>query len=392
MKFGQEYQPERLVNVANMKIVFLCGSLEPGHDGVGDYTRLLAKSLIEQGHLARLVALNDRHLEIEFDGIQTAENVTLPVLRLPSRWSIREKLEYAKKWIDQFNPDWLSLQYVIFSFHDKGLPIEFNRQLKYLGQSRNWHIMFHELSVGLNKETSFKEKCWGRLQRTLIRRLIKKINPRVVHTQSKLYQTYLEQYYPDVQHLPLFSNIPVIKTPVSTRDIKTTCNPYDILIVIFGPIFRGGAVQVLAREVAQYGRNNNKNICLQLVGRSGKESKFWSQIFEAEGVDVKLFGEQPAARISAILTNASVGISTTPILLIEKSGTAAAMIEHGLPVLCVSHQWTPIEAQEITFIEGVASYSKGMFETFILTAKHKLNTTRIGEVSTQFVNALIHSK
>jgi hypothetical protein len=42
-----------------MKILFLTGSLEPGKDGVGDYTRLLANECGERGHEVFLLGLND---------------------------------------------------------------------------------------------------------------------------------------------------------------------------------------------------------------------------------------------------------------------------------------------------------------------------------------------
>ena len=43
-----------------MKIVFICGSAQPGKDGVGDYVRLLALSLLKMGHQAAIVAYNDK--------------------------------------------------------------------------------------------------------------------------------------------------------------------------------------------------------------------------------------------------------------------------------------------------------------------------------------------
>ena len=49
-----------------MKIAFLCGSLEPGFDGVGDYVRMLASEVIVQGHQAVIVAINDTHLKKEY--------------------------------------------------------------------------------------------------------------------------------------------------------------------------------------------------------------------------------------------------------------------------------------------------------------------------------------
>ena len=42
-----------------MRIVFICGSLEPGRDGVGDYVRHLAVAVAQQGHETAAVALRD---------------------------------------------------------------------------------------------------------------------------------------------------------------------------------------------------------------------------------------------------------------------------------------------------------------------------------------------
>jgi hypothetical protein len=44
-------------------------------------------------------------------------------------------------------------------------------------------------------------------------------------------------------------------------------------------------------------------------------------------------GEQPAARLSELFNTADFGIATTPLALIGKSATVAAMFDHGLPVV-----------------------------------------------------------
>ena len=43
-----------------MKVVFVTSCLEPGRDGVGDYTRSLAEESTKLGHRAGLLALQDR--------------------------------------------------------------------------------------------------------------------------------------------------------------------------------------------------------------------------------------------------------------------------------------------------------------------------------------------
>ena len=63
-----------------MKLVFICGSLEPGKDGVGDYVYILARELIDLGHTCLLIALNDQFLETSSNSksnlFQFAENIT----------------------------------------------------------------------------------------------------------------------------------------------------------------------------------------------------------------------------------------------------------------------------------------------------------------------------
>ncbi|MEO7767543.1 MAG: hypothetical protein ABIS01_08960, partial [Ferruginibacter sp.] len=188
-----------------MKIAFLCGSLEPGRDGVGDYTRRLAGELIRQGHEAGIIAINDQHFTGEFEGFQESEGLNLPMLRLPSHWPSNQRFKRAASWINSFNPGWISLQFVPFSFNAKGLPFGMSRLLMTLGKNRNWHIMFHELWVGMHIGAPRKEICWGYVQREIILSLIRRLQPRLIHTQSSLYKTQLAKLGVKALLLPLFS-------------------------------------------------------------------------------------------------------------------------------------------------------------------------------------------
>ena len=44
-----------------MNLLFVCTSLQPGRDGVGDYSRLLASACADAGHTCALLAINDTH-------------------------------------------------------------------------------------------------------------------------------------------------------------------------------------------------------------------------------------------------------------------------------------------------------------------------------------------
>ena len=137
-----------------MKTAFLCSSLERGRDGVGDYTRRLASELIRQGHPSIAISLNDTHISDPVFELQKIEGNSVSVLRLPGTMPWQERASTARKWLDAFNPDWVSLQFVPFGFHPKGLPFGLSRHLKSIIGLRPLHWMFHELWVLWNS-TSF---------------------------------------------------------------------------------------------------------------------------------------------------------------------------------------------------------------------------------------------
>ena len=50
-----------------MKIMFICGSLEPGKDGVGDYTRRLCAHLKKHHIEVGILAYNDKFINSELE-------------------------------------------------------------------------------------------------------------------------------------------------------------------------------------------------------------------------------------------------------------------------------------------------------------------------------------
>jgi hypothetical protein len=152
-----------------LKIVFICGSIEPGKDGVGDYTRRLAGEMIRQGHRASILSINDKDVTNSCEEVQDDYGTKIQTLRLPSNKNYSQKIESAKEFLELIKPDWLCLQYVPFSFHPKGLHFGLADMLSKIGKGRKWHIMFHELWIGMDTRSSLKSSCVGFLQQKLIR-------------------------------------------------------------------------------------------------------------------------------------------------------------------------------------------------------------------------------
>ena len=343
-----------------MKVLFICGSAQPQRCGVGDYSRRLAGELIRQGNQASIISLMDADILTSVVETQMDMATSVTVFRLPYTNGYKHNCIEAKSFLENFNPDWVSLQYVPFSFHPKGLPIGLSKHLKLLTEGRHFQIMFHELWVGMDRYADIRIKVWGKLQLKLILSLIKNLAPDIVHTQTGLYQTMLSKLGIRTRFLPLFSNIPVVINQLNNGETKTGFKQEDtISLVLFGSIHKNAPIHEFAQELKSYSINNSKNIKLIIMGRSGKEAERWSVEFQKLKMEVISAGEQTGNNISKILNDADFGISTSAYEMLEKSGSVAAMVEHGLKVICVATGFNAYKIPNTKKIKGLFNYSPG---------------------------------
>ena len=372
-----------------MKIIFICGSVEYGRDGVGDYTRRLAGELISKGHEAGILALNEKYISTEINCKQKSGIYDIPVLRLSASFTYRQRLQSARLWIDEHNPEWLSLQFVPYAFHTKGMPFGLADALANMGKGRHWHIMFHELWIGMDINSSWTNYLSGLVQKYLIQSFISKLKPEVIHTQSNLYFTLLTQLGYNVHHMPLFGNIDLSDNAQIDKQLPNKNISGKQSFILFGGIHAAAPVGEFAKEVAAYCLENEVQGMLTIAGRCGEEQERWSSIWSGTGLAVQILGEQPPETISQELKSASWGIATTPLALIDKSGSVAAMMDHGLPVICVSRKWTPRHNIKVNIPAGVFEYKKGNVpEVFSLQKKQK-GEGRISTITEQFLDSLL---
>jgi hypothetical protein len=348
-----------------MKVLFICGSAQPQRCGVGDYSRRLAGELIRQGHEACIVSLMDAEILSSVVETQMDVNTSVTVFRMPYSNGYIRNCKEAKSFVDNFSPDWISLQYVPFSFHSIGLPVGLARHLKLLTGTRHLHVMFHELWVGINGFVNLKIKAWGKMQLELILSLVKHLNPDIVHTQTELYQTMLSRHGIPSRLLPLFSNIPLETDLLNINEDKLSDKEKNFIsLVLFGSIHKNAPVQQFASELKCYSEKISKNIKLTILGRSGVEAERWSYEFKNLNMEVISTGEQTDFNISRILGEADYGITTSAFDILEKSGSVAAMVEHRLNVICVAAGVSKNKIQDSHRIKGLFSYSAGNLEDF----------------------------
>jgi hypothetical protein len=333
-----------------MKIAFFCRSLEPGRDGVGDYSRRLAGELIRQGHPSVVVALNDPYLSETVSVEQAIEETSVSVLRLPSVLSWSDRIVKARKWLDAFNPDWASLQFVPYAFHQKGLCFGLGKRLSAINRKALWHVMFHELWLGLEERSPLKHRIIGALQRSIIMDCMRRLRPPIVHTQTESHRIVLGRQKIKASILPLFGNIPYAKgegwegllEPLVTKAIGQHEDRNQLYLAgVLGMVYREWNAEQTVNTILPLVQRFQKRLVLVFHGKSDLNVESLNQLRSTlrNRADVIMTGEKPAPEISKILQTLDLGLATTPRQMVQKSGAVTAMLEHGLPILVTRNDW-----------------------------------------------------
>jgi hypothetical protein len=354
----QNEKTSPVLKEAKHNILFVCSSLEPGNDGVGDYTRKLACALISRGHRSAIIAINDRLLKDDaWEGKQCDNNTEVDVLRLSSELPWKYRMDTAKKFTGAFNASWISLQYVPFGFHLKGLPFNLGKKLKQTGVHQRWHIMFHELSV--NKDESIKFRIWAILQERIIRSLIKKLKPALISANTEIYRSRLEKMGYPANRLPLFSNISHANAIGKTKFdaiIPAYISEHRagyIIGTLFGSFdFKRWDIRSLLNKFS-YGYSE-KRVVIVSVGKMSSGKEYWEKLkYDYPQVLFLGLGIQPPGFISWWLSHyTDFGILTTLPELAGKSGSFMAFKEHGIPVVC-KEQTGALEEYHIPLDKGL---------------------------------------
>lgn len=334
-------------------IVFVCNRIECGACGVGDYTCRLALAVHALGHRVGIIALGEDG--VVGDAPIASQLGANSVLRLHGNMPLGVRLRQARSWLVEFRPDLISLQFVIFAFHPKGLPFGLAGMLSTLVDGYRLHIMLHEIWVGTAKPVSFKLFLWGRVQRWIILKMLKRLAPYVITVSNDFYYKLLNKEGVVLEVLPLFSNIPV--NPSRTSWFFDQLSPVGITVKNRTDFFVIGYFGLVAscidfhksivRAISCAG---DKRIVLLGVGRPGAQ---FSGIAEAikkrlgEVVVMAHFGAQPAEYISDFLLSIDMGVIPFPICFSGKSSAVAVMRQHGVN-LCFSDYTAVLDVGSLT--------------------------------------------
>jgi hypothetical protein len=345
-----------------MNILFIVGSADLGTDGVGDYTRSLAAALNKIGHTCSIIATHDRHVTEVVEEKQLQGDILVSVFRIPKIVTEGLRRHEIVAVLSRKKYDWISLQYVPYSYNKRGLPFKFIYDISRILEGYQVHVMFHELWKGMAEEDRWIDVSIGKVQRIVISYLIKKIKPTVVHSHSVVYLFLLKKFYSEAQRLPLFSSIPL------TSDKPRSGFIGELRFVIFGSIFPHHNYLSFFTELKDYAEKNSKFILIQFLGGNGNHKSNVLGLLDAissNNLRTEDLGRRSSDFISSVLSSAHFGITSFPYLLTEKSSSIATYMEHKLPTICVSDSWN-IRYQIPPFIiDGVWQYEVGGLNTIL---------------------------
>jgi hypothetical protein len=309
-----------------MRIMFICGSLEPGRDGVGDYVSRLGAELVRQGHEVKCVAINDFYISGFHSEFQNRGDVVLPVVRISSL-SKGPLLVKVKAFVQEFDPEWVSLQFVPYSFSKKGFPFLLSFYLKNIIGERKLHVMIHEI-WSKQERFSLTSHATFHLQRILVKRILASIHPVIIHTHLPEYKEALERLGFEIKSLPLFSNVAVCP--------GTEENQNKLVIGFFSQVECCESVISFLSIIGQKALSQQVPIEIILIGGNQVRMKHFGEFLEKSLVCLKAkityTGFLSASELSHAIQNCSIGISSLPRHALGKSGSVAAFLEHGIPI------------------------------------------------------------
>ncbi|SFD29960.1 Glycosyltransferase involved in cell wall bisynthesis [Algibacter lectus] len=373
-----------------MNILFISNNFPPILDGVGDYTYKLTQNLVSQGFEVSVLCSEKREIINSKEKFSLEDITVLPIVKT---WDSKGLKEVKNVFKDK-TYDYISLQYVPFAFNKKGLPIHLGRNLKNIFPNANCHIMFHELWVAMEIGASFKSKIHGYIQKNLIKGLIKTLKPALINTHCNLYKHQINQLGYSATILPLFSNM--LKSQQIAPHIESHKKTNTIVLSIFGSIHYGAPVSLFLDELLQVTQNDSNKfakIKFIFIGNCGLHIEEWTRALRNRDIEFEITGKLSEHDISNYLSITDIGITTTPYVLVEKSGTVAAMMQHDLNVICVARDWN-VEACKInhsTNLIGVKNYQNGTLEK-IMNTPNTLVYNDVLNVSKQLIRELNKDK
>jgi len=323
-----------------MKIAIICSCADPGRDGVGDYSVRLAAALATDGHQTLVIA--ERDFAVTGSQPLNGQRDGISVLRLPGASSSEQRARVLADTLESFSPDWVILQFVCWGLADRGVLDPPLSALLTALSGRRVAIYCHELWLGLERGASLRHRWWGRSQRASILRFLAQLRPALVMTSNAAYRSVLERFGWKTRIVPLFSNIPLRREGGAAFRalLGERARPRNdtVMAAVFGSVYPEWRPQAALRWISKEARQRNRRALLVMAGRpSARGEALVQQLARelSESLTLVTLGEVTPEVASGLFQEADIGLPSSDWILLDKSGVAAAMTAHGLPMLVV---------------------------------------------------------
>lgn len=327
----------------SFRFLFICGGLEPGKDGIGDYARRLASGLAAYGHRSLLISFGDEYApEKTLDSAQGEEVDGITICRF--RGSLVEHMvfETANTILNNFSPSLISVQYNPYSFNPKGVPFRFLFALKRLANNLPVHIVFHELWAFFAFPIPLRSKFYAPFQKQAVLFLMRELNVVSSYTSNEFYQNMLSSLGIASSLSPVFSNIRI----ASSNRLDSAKFPplpeavfsnYAAKIGIFGNQVGKFSNSKFNQLIDKIGILNGQVLLIVIGNQTKRTNSFVDKVVSMMPCTTHLYysGFLSERYISILLQEIDFALTTYPYELAGKSGALAAVCEHGKPIFFV---------------------------------------------------------
>lgn len=297
-----------------MRILFITNNLPPLVDGVGDYTYNLACEFAKHGHETHIICRNKQEIHDDYENIHVAK-----IVEKWNRQAGRQIADYIRK----NGIEVVSLQYVPYAYHSKGLPFGLIPAVYEIKKTGAKLMVFcHEVSVEFF-HASLKKHFYEKLMRYVSKRILQKADgmaTSVVH-----YRKMMEDLdFSNVGVIPIASNIPEYQySKQKIDDLKQQVAPAGEIIVSFF----GKRDSITSMKAIQELQNEGIGIKTLLIGKVTIPSEYRQEnCYETGVLDMtELYKYFLVSDIMVLPEGNSYGCSF-------KSGSFAACLRAGLAV------------------------------------------------------------
>ncbi len=313
-----------------MRIALVTGCLEPGRDGVGDYTRTLAVECARRGHAVALLSIGESGQIAQSPGV---ESLAMSRMRR-NDWRM-DGGRAARRWLEAFKPDWASLQFVPYSLDPRGLfAASVDPLNETLGVAPRRQIFFHETWIGSQRGAAWKTRLIGWSQRRAFARMIRVIAPQRMHTSNDYYRAALATIGGRAEVLPMFGSVPVPADGVAP-ELPQGIDSAALVCGMFGTVHPNWEPDAFLADFAALAAERGRPAALVAAGSVG----YGAALFEALAmrwrgrVTCVAAGRCSDDRLARLFARFDFAVTSVPWNILGKSSSTAALREHGVRVV-----------------------------------------------------------